>query len=112
MFELNEDENSAIFKVRFEGDGATASFFYRFSDDTPSEAVQEYLTMVHGIVAAITTDPDYIYKMGEVVNFGRAIMHMEHEEDAKKASANATTDVDSADLTNVTFHPSLNRTKH
>lgn len=113
MFEISEDEGDyAIFKVKFEEEGASASFYYKFYDDTPPAAVQDCLTVIHGIAAAITTDPDYLYKLGEIVNFGRALMHMEREEDARNAAASGAPDVDSVDLTNVTFHPSLNRTKH
>lgn len=105
MLKIEDNEtDAAVFKVNFTPDGASVSFYYRMDDQTPDEYVQEYLTIVHGIVSVISTDTDYLYKMGEVVNFGRALMHQEQQEQD-------VADVSTADLSNVTFHPSL-KTRH
>lgn len=108
MLEFEENEKDfAVFKVSFSPEDATVSFFYQMDENTPDDYVQEYLTLIHGIVAAISTDADYLYKMGETVNFGRALMHQE-KQDQDYASA----EIDSADLSNVTFHPAFNKKVH
>ena len=108
MLQFEDDEKDyAIFKVSFAPDDATVSFLYQMDENTPEEYVQEYLTLIHGIVAAVTTDTDYLYKLGEMVNFGRALMHREkQDQDYDNA------EIDSADLSNVTFHPSFTKKVH